>query len=223
MKLIELFKRKKKDVNEHTSPRIITFACPNCGKEHSVQYRKARSYYLDGTPQDLEKALSMCVVCDCGCLCQENYLFDCQNWAELIARPAHQSILRGDYTDVERKLRIMTLYPGVYGIYDVWLTHAVSPDKMHDSLRHAISKIKSSSPHFVNCVVNGCYMPQFQWKWSFCIEKHLQLADMYRRIGEFELAATILNDKAQQKQNNYLDEYIQLQTKLIEEKNAQEK
>lgn len=219
MKFTELFKRKKKDVSERTSPRIITILCPNCGKEHSVQYRKAKSYYLDGTPQDLEAGLAMYVICDCGCLCHEN-MWQSTGLAQYIAQPEYQAVLHGNYTDLERKLRLLTFFPGFNTCAEVWLTHVASPETQHESIVRAIERLTELEPQlpemWLDRFIIGIYMPQFNWKWECHISVALQKADLYRRIGEFDKATALLRQEALQWPNDaHTQEYISFQEGLI--------
>lgn len=215
---MQLFKRKNKE-ESNTNAGLIVLICPHCRKEHKVQYHQVKEYYLDGTPKDLEGALSMSVICDCGCVCQESYIFDCQQWSELISQPEHQVILSGNYGDVERKIRIMLLYPGVYGVRDVWLTHVGSNKENHDALLSAIPRIESLSPCVVDTDVLGCYLPQFKWKWPFLITKDMKLADMYRRVGDFDKASNLLRHIAHNANDKYTQEYVALQRMLIDQQN----
>jgi hypothetical protein len=64
-------------------------------------------------------------------------------------------------------------------------------------------------------------MPQFKWKWQFHLGVSLQLADLYRRLGEFDNALARLQQESEYWPNaQYTQEYIAFQKNLIHKQNV---
>lgn len=218
-----LFKRKKKKNVDPNAGRIM-LTCPNCGKEHAVRYYQPKEYYLDGTPKDLEGAFSMVVICDCGCLCERN-IWSWQAPSQIIAQPEYQAILQHPYNEVEKKLRLMSFFPPFFCRAEVWLTHIVPLNEQKDATLRAIERLEELEPQypkmwFDRCII-GAYMPQFKWKWQFHLGVSLQLADLYRRLGEFDKALARLQRESEEWPNaQYTQEYIAFQKNLMNKKNV---
>jgi uncharacterized protein HemY len=71
----------------------------------------------------------------------------------------------------------------------------------------------------VDTDVLGCHLPQFKWKWPFLITKDMKLADMHRRVGDFDKASNLLRHIAQNSSDKYTQEYVALQRMLIDQQN----
>lgn len=218
-----LFKRKKKkNVNPNAGRIMLT--CPNCGKEHEVRYYQPKEYYLDGTPKDLEGFLSMVVICDCGCLCKEN-IWSWHVLPQLIAQPDYQAVLKHPYSEVEKKLRLMSFFTPFYGRAEVWLTHIVPLNEQKDATLRAIERLEELEPQCVEMWLDrfliGEYMPQFKWQGEFHLGVSLQLADLYRRIGKFDNALARLQQESECWPNDKeTQEYVAFQKNLISKKNV---
>ena len=209
---------------EKKTQRIVTFRCPHCGKEHNVPYFKVKSYYLDGTPKDLEGALSQIIVCDCGCVCKEG-MTTWSGLSQIINSAEYQTLLRAECNEMEKKLHLMTFFPLSFTFPEVWLTHLVHNDQLLPALQMAIQRIQQLKNEYAQLtfgqVVKGCYMTEFQWKYEFFINDNLLLSDLYRRSGQFTDAAQLLEVAEDNKQNAYLQNYIAFQRKLISAHNSQ--
>lgn len=217
-----MFRIKKKKLNPNAGRIVLT--CPNCGKEHEVRYYQAKEYYLDGIPKDLEGALSMTVICDCGCLCKQD-MWSWEALPQIIAQDDYQTILKQPYSELEKKIRLMSFFPAFYGCAEIWLTHIVPSNEQKDVALRAIERIKELEPQlpemWLDKFIIGAYMPQFKWKWEFHLPISLQLADLYRRVGEFEKALTLLQQESECWPNDdYTQEYVALQKNLIHKNNV---
>jgi tetratricopeptide (TPR) repeat protein len=218
-----LFKRKKKkNVNPNAGRIMLT--CPNCGKEHAVRYYQPKEYYLDGTPKDLEGVLSMAVICDCGCLCEEN-IWSWQAPSQIIAQPEYQAILQHPYNEVEKKLRLMSFFPPFYGRAEVLLTHIVPLNEQKDATLRAIERLEELEPQYpemwLDKFIIGDYMPHFKWHGESQLGVSLQLADLYRRLGKFDNALARLQQESERWPNSqYTQEYIAFQNDLMNKKNV---
>ena len=211
---------KKKDV----STRIIQFLCPNCGRKHTVPYFKAKEYYLDGTPADIAGALSQVVICECGCICKEG-MTAWSGLTDIIANPEYTTILHSNDKESVKKLRLMTFFPLHFVAPEVWLTHVVPAEQLTDvllfAIQHTAQLTQKYAPLTFGQVVKGTYMKEFQWKYEFDINANLLLADMYRRLGQWDKASALLDAESFDSQDKYMQDYINFQRKLIADKNHQ--
>jgi hypothetical protein len=212
---------KKNDQKVH---RVITCKCPHCGKEYNVSYFKVKSYYLDGTPKELEGVLSQIVICDCGCVCQEG-MTTWSGLSQIITSAAYQSVLHSDCNTMEKKLRLMTFFPLSFVLPEVWLTHLVPESQLPHALQRAIQRIQQLPQEFpplaFGQIIKGCYMPEFQWKYEFFVNENLLLSDLYRRSKQFANATMLLDAEAKNTQDTYVHDYINFQRQLIANNDSQ--
>lgn len=216
---MKYWKRKRFRTNND----ILAFSCPNCGKMNSAPVRTVKTHFLDGTPRDLEAFLSGHPICSCGCVCEKDMLTRNNNITEVINSAEYQSILHGNYDEVEKKLRLMSFFPDWYGCTSVFLTH------VHDNaetIKSAIAELKEMMSKYplkkLRRTVPCEHLFAGTCHGYFIITAEMQLADMYRRIGDFDNARACLDNVWQQNPDSLpTNEYIATQHQLINEQDMQ--
>ena len=171
-------------------------------------------------PKDLESALAMVVVCDCGCVCREG-MWSWNTLSQTIASPEYQAVLNGAYSDIERKLRLMTFFALFFPYAASCLTHAVIDSEKPDAIAKAITRVSTLETEFAPFVfyfeVPGTRLPHFSFTQSFGFSSNLHLIDLYRRAGDFQ-SASLLIQRAHEHKSAQIEQYLKFQQKLIDKK-----